>query len=81
MLEHSLVWPPGRVVLPGLDPSTRYLVTIDSLSRDGLPDRATPPWAQRGVTLYGKALGTLGLQAPYLTVDTLVVIHARAVDA
>ena len=81
MLEHSLVWPPGRVVLPGLDPSTRYLVTIDSLSRDGLPDRGTPPWAQRGVTLHGKALGTLGLQAPYLTVDTLVVIHARAVDA
>ena len=33
------------------------------------------------MTLYGEALGTLGLQAPYLTVDTLVVIHARAVDA
>ena len=30
MLEHSLVWPPGRVVLPGLDPATTYLVTIAS---------------------------------------------------
>ena len=79
MLEHSLVWPPGRVVLPGLDATTRYEVTLVSPHPEALREKDTPPWAH-GVTLSGETLDTLGVQAPFLLVDTLVVIQARALD-
>ena len=76
MLDSSLVWPPGRVVLPGLDPQVPYRVTLASPQ----PLAAPPPWAQSGVTLLGGTLATVGLQSPFLAVDTLVILHVVAAD-
>lgn len=80
MLEHSLVWPPGRVLLPGLDATTRYEVTLVSAHLESLPEKDIPPWAHHGVTLSGEALETVGIQAPFLLIDSMAMIHARAVD-
>ncbi len=79
LLQHSLTWPLGRVLLPGLGEDIRYHVAIASPEPRSLPDKALPPWARHGVTLSGRALATTGVQAPFLTVDTLTLIHVRAV--
>ncbi|WP_392544031.1 alpha-galactosidase [Oryzobacter telluris] len=77
MLEHSLVWPPGRVTLPGLDPDVVYDVAV--VGPVGLASPAPlPRWATEPTRLSGGLLGTVGLQSPYLSVDELVVIHAVA---
>ena len=78
LLQHSLTWPLGRVLLPGLRDDTRYRVVLTSPEPGSLPDKALPPWAHHGVTLSGHALSTTGVQAPFLTVDTLALIHVRA---
>ena len=79
-VEHTLIWPPGRVTLPGLDPDRTYLVTI--ASPRPLPDPMAPPWAREGVRLSGEFTGSRGpAEPPFLMVDTLAVIHAAAVDA
>ena len=79
LLEHSLVWPAGRCTLPGLRPDTPYRVTLLSPTGETLPSTVAPDWARHGVTLPGAVLDSVGLQAPFLRVDTLVLIHAEAV--
>lgn len=61
--------------------TTRYDVTLVSPHPAALAEEDTPPWARRGVTLSGETLGTVGVQAPFLRVDTMAVIRARALDA
>lgn len=80
MLEHSLVWPAGRCSLPGLRPDATYRVTLVTPDGEVPPDTFAPEWARRGVTLPGAVLGGVGLQAPFLKVDTLVLVHAEVVD-
>ena len=85
MLDHSLVWPPGRVTLPGLLPEVGYRLSLpaprhrsDAVYGTPEPPPAPPRWSEGGVTLSGRLLDSLGVQSPLLTVDELVVIHARA---
>ena len=76
-LDHTLTWPPGRVPLPGLDPGRSYRVTLlPPADREG--DAAPPAWAGRGVSLTGRLLAEVGVHAPLLDSDELVLIHARA---
>ena len=77
MLDHSLIWPPGRVTLPGLDADREYTVELVGPTELANP-AALPAWASTRPSLSGAALGTVGLQCPYLSVDELVVIHALA---
>ena len=80
-LATSVVSPPGRVRLPGLDPLTRYRVEPlppgESLGhRTSHGDLA---WWADGITASGAALGQVGVQAPVLNPEQLVLIHVRRV--
>jgi alpha-galactosidase len=79
-LEHTLGRPAGRITLPGLESETRYRITAlpPALSVfENLP----PRWYVEGIVLSGRTLGEVGLVAPMLKVDELVVLHAEAVKA
>jgi alpha-galactosidase len=78
-LEHTLTWPPGRVTLPGLDPDRRYLVTAQPPGDTAATGQHAPRWGEQGVTLTGRFLAEVGIQAPLLSVDHLVLLGARAV--
>ncbi|MCU1440503.1 MAG: alpha-galactosidase [Rhodoglobus sp.] len=76
VVERGATWPPGRVRLPGLAPGTLYRVEAV------FPDVRVahlPPWFETGVTLSGRALGTVGVEAPSLDPDRSVLLHAVAV--
>jgi alpha-galactosidase len=77
-LEHTLIWPPGRVQLPGLDPDRIYLVTAQPPGDAAATGPHPPGWGRDGVRLTGRLLGEVGIQAPLLQVDHLVLIRARA---
>jgi len=84
-LEHTLTSPPGWVSLPGLDPDRVYRVTatatpnVPGQSVGGLTEPIEMPWARQGVQMAGRLLEQVGVQAPPLPVDELVLISARAV--
>ncbi|HEX6888233.1 MAG TPA: alpha-galactosidase [Candidatus Nanopelagicales bacterium] len=79
-LEHTLTWPPGRVGLPGLAPDRRYRVTVQPPGDTVGSGPAAPGWAaEGGVTLSGRVLAEVGIQAPLLQVDRLVLVRAREV--
>lgn len=77
-LDHTLVWPPGRVTLPGLDPERTYRVTAQAPG-DAAARTFAPGWAADGVTLPGAVLGEVGIQAPLLDTDHLVLLRAREI--
>jgi alpha-galactosidase len=88
-LEHTLTWPPGRVPLPGLDPDRTYRVSAQApgdaaaLGTRGLGGGTSPmgasAWGPTGVTLTGRVLAEVGIQAPLLDVDQLVLLRATQV--
>jgi alpha-galactosidase len=80
-LEHTVTTPPGRLQLPGLDPDRLYLVTCAATPHapDGVGVRPTMPWAREGVRMTGRLLEQVGVQAPALPVDALVLIRATAI--
>ena len=81
-LDHTLTWPPGRVPLPGLDPDRSYAVSAQAPGDGAVHGAAgAPGWSTDGVTMTGRVLAEVGLQAPLLAVDQLVLIRARAVHA
>jgi alpha-galactosidase len=90
-VEHTLTWPPGRVPLPGLDPQRTYRVSAQppgdvparGVRRPGeaTGPRGVPGWGPDGVVLTGRMLAEVGLQAPLLDVDQLVLIRATALPA
>jgi len=76
-LRTGVASPPGRVRLPGLDPHTRYRVRPlppgDTLGgRTGHGDLA---WWADGVTLSGVVLDQVGVQAPVLNPEQMVLLH------
>ncbi|WP_159807352.1 alpha-galactosidase [Cellulomonas citrea] len=77
-VEHTLTWPPGRVTLPGLDPDRRYEVQV--LPPAVPVGQVLPGWVRDGVELPGRVLGTVGLAAPLLDPDMLVLLRVRAVE-
>jgi alpha-galactosidase len=80
-LEHTLIWPPGRVTLPGLDPDRRYRVTAQPPGPLVGTGSWAPGWGGAGVVLTGRVLGEVGIQAPLLQVDRLVLVRAREVGS
>jgi len=78
-VDHSVDWPHGRITLPGLDPTVRYRVEVEDLTRSAIQTHAVPQWVSDGVELRGDALASVGLAAPLTLVDRLVIIRATAV--
>ena len=76
-LDHTVTWPAGRVKLPGLDPDVRYRVRAQAPGDDAVRIASVPAWAHDGVVLTGRVLGEVGIQAPLLDVDRLVLLRAR----
>ncbi|WP_448070541.1 alpha-galactosidase [Georgenia yuyongxinii] len=79
-LRTHVVAPPGRVRLPGLDPAARYRVRPlppgDTAGRRAFPGHL--PWWDDGATLPGAVLDRVGLQAPVLHPEQLVLLHLTA---
>ena len=79
-LATGVTHPPGRVRVPGLDPALRYRVT--PLAPGDVPGprtgREVPAWWAGGVTLTGRALATVGLQAPNQHPEHTVLLHLAA---
>jgi alpha-galactosidase len=71
---------PPRLRLPGLDPTTVYMVTPCPEIALSRPDLASqPPWlAATPLRLPGAALATVGLTAPFLRPAQAVVFEVRA---
>ena len=77
-LDHTLTWPPGRVTLPGLEADRLYQVRVMPPSDRAVAGPAVPGWVRDGVTLSGRTLSEVGLQAPLLNPDRLVILVATA---
>jgi alpha-galactosidase len=72
--------PPGRVRLPGLDDDADYRLTpLAPGDRCASPVHGPPPWWERGVRLPGRVLSAVGVQAPVLHPEHLVLLEARLV--
>ena len=71
----SLTPPP--LVLPGLDPDTRYRVEVLALpgGRSVGPNRSLPDWFDHGADLSGRALAATGVQLPALHPETAILLH------
>jgi alpha-galactosidase len=72
------VWsPPGRVRLPGLDPGAVYRVApLPPGDEAPGPVRHPLAWWGSGVELSGRTLAAVGVQAPVLFPERLVLIRA-----
>jgi alpha-galactosidase len=75
-LTTSVHAPGGQVRLPGLDPDAMYEVR-PLPPGDRVGRNAGPPWWQTGAELPGRVLATVGLQAPTLNPETLVLLETR----
>ncbi len=71
-----MTWPAGRVTLPGLDPDARYRVRAQAPGDDAVRGPFVPAWVRDGVLLTGRVLEEVGIQAPLLDVDRLVIVRA-----
>ncbi|WP_341358331.1 alpha-galactosidase [Georgenia sp. M64] len=69
--------PPGRVRLPGLDPAARYRLTPlapgDAVA--GRTGQRPAPWMAGGAVLTGETLARVGVQAPALNPEQMVLLH------
>jgi alpha-galactosidase len=74
------VWsPPGRVRLPGLDPEAVYRVEpLPPGDATEGPGGYALPWWRTGLRLRGRALAEVGVQAPNLFPERLVLVQATA---
>jgi alpha-galactosidase len=74
----TTVWsPPGRVRLPGLDPEAVYRVApLPPGDRIEGPAESDLPWWSTGVQLRGRVLADIGVQAPVLFPERLVLLQA-----
>jgi len=70
------VWaPPGRVRFAGLDPARTYRVEALSVAQV----EGTPRWWEEGVTMSGRALEVVGVQAPGQKPEQSALLHFVAV--
>ncbi|GAA0940510.1 alpha-galactosidase [Virgisporangium aurantiacum] len=69
--------PAGPVRLPGLDPDATYSVRPLPPADDPGRRNAGPSWWSTGVSLPGRVLGTMGLQAPTQSPEHLVLLEAH----
>lgn len=76
----SVPAPTGVVRLPGLDPTARYrLAPLPPGERIAGPADPDLPWWSAGLELPGAVLSTVGVQAPTLHPQQLVLVEARRV--
>jgi alpha-galactosidase len=61
-----------------LDPDRRYQVQVLAPGDRVGSGTVVPGWVRDGVTLTGRVLGEVGLQAPLLDPDHLVVLRVTA---
>ncbi|GAB1818741.1 alpha-galactosidase [Herbidospora sp. RD11066] len=76
VVERPAVWPPGRIRLPGLDDARTY--RVEAVYPGSVPGGVLPPWQLTGVTLPGRALRLVGVEAPSLDVDRSVLLRVVA---
>jgi alpha-galactosidase len=70
---------PGVVRLPGLDPARSYRVSAQAPGdRPATRGLRPPAWLAEGVTLPGAVLGHVGLRAPALHPEQLLLVRAEA---
>ena len=68
--------PAGRVLLPGLDPAATYRLAPLPPATTVEHKRGAPPWWSTGVELPGRVLAEVGVQAPTLRPEHLVLLQA-----
>lgn len=74
--------PPGRIRVPGLDPSRRYRVAALAPSGPGpQAGQSALGWLERGVTLTGRELDAVGLRPPVRFPQQATVLELVADDA
>ncbi len=78
-LEYPLTVPLGVFTLPGLDPAATYAITVEQPTVHR-PDQGRPPWMAAPIELPGRVLDAVGLQAPYLRPDRLIIVRATRVS-
>ncbi|NQX12963.1 alpha-galactosidase [Microbacteriaceae bacterium VKM Ac-2855] len=73
-------YPPGPLTFPGLDSDRNYTVELAPVSSplDG-PGQSPLAWTLRPTVLTGRALATVGVQAPVLFPEQLVLISVTAI--
>ncbi|MFB4283752.1 alpha-galactosidase [Nonomuraea sp. MTCD27] len=78
VVERPATWPPGRIRFPGLDDARHY--TVEAVHPGSAPAAGAvlPPWQRAGVTLSGRALRLVGVEAPSLDVDRSVLLRVTA---
>jgi len=77
-VSRSLTWPPGRIRLPGLDPTRHYRVSPVSPA-DVYPEATqVPEWWGKGLCLTGRVLATAGVQIPAMFPEYLHLIRVTA---
>ena len=72
---------PGRVLLPGLDPSRTYRVRLRDAAHQPLNGGGTPPaWVGEpdGVLASGAVLGRVGLPMPVMAPASALLLHLTA---
>ena len=76
-LDLTLGHPAGRLRFPGLAPETSYRVTPVplSVSAKNVP---RPAWYDGGAVMSGRLLEEVGVVAPLLEVDDLLIVHLVA---
>lgn len=67
---------PGLVRLPGLDPDRRYRVEVVCPAGEPLTvERSAAPWPSDGLTLTGRTLAQVGVQAPVLAPEQALLLR------
>ena len=74
VVERPATWPPGRIRLPGLQPDALY--RVETVHPGVEAHGVQPPWTHDGVTLTGRVLGAMGVEAPSLDPDRSVLVRA-----
>lgn len=76
-LDLTLGQPAGRVRFPGLAPEKAYRVTPVPLAVSPV-ERPRPAWYAGGAVMSGRLLDEVGVIAPWLEADDLVIVHLVA---
>lgn len=63
-IETSVAYPPGRIRLPGLDPSRTYQLRVLSRGDEGHAGQSALEWTEHPTVLTGRQLATTGIRPP-----------------
>ena len=82
-LDTSVAAQPGRVRIPGLDPRAVYRIEPVELSSEALVHSAAgpPTWWTEPTSVSGATLASVGLQAPMLYPEQVLLLRLVAADS